>query len=197
MRKHIPGFFDMQKLWESPALVLLSVLFLCGAAAGCFTGLLAAAGGAEAVTRLADGLKARASQPPGGWEAARAAGGALGWQAAALFVGWTRPAGLLLPLLCGVQGFTLSFSAAALLRAFGREGLWCSLAVNGIAAVAAAPCLLLTAAACFLAAQDTPRGGYFYALGRYRGAVLACTLTAMWAAVLQLPLGWMIARWIL
>ena len=117
-----------------------------------------------------------------------------------LLAGWVRPASLFLSLVCAARGFTLSFSVSALLHALGMEGVWRSLAASGAAAVVTVPCLLLTAAACFLAAHDAPRGrrgGYFYALGRYRGAVLACTLAAVWAGVMQLPFGWMVERWIL
>lgn len=195
MKQHIPGFFA--PLWQSPALVYLTALFVCGAVAGSFTGLLAASGGAD-LTRLSGALGARAAAAPDGMDALRAALGAFGWQAAALAAGWLRPASLFLSLLCTVRGFTLSFSVAALLHALGTEGLWRSLAVTGAASVVTVPCLLLTAAACFAAAQEAPHGrAYFYALRRWRGAVLGCTLAAMWAGVLQLPFGWMIERWLL
>lgn len=192
MKQHIPGFFS------SPALVYLTALFVCGAVAGCFTGLLAASGGTD-IARLSGALAARAAETPDGMDALCAALGALGWQAAALAAGWMHPASLFLSLLCTVRGFALSFSVAAL-HGLGAEGIWRSLAATGASAVVTVPCLLLTAAACFLAAQDAPRGrrgGYFYALGRCRGTVLACTAAAMWASVLQLPFGWMVERWIL
>ena len=198
MKRYIPGFFA--PLWPCPALIYLTALFVCGAVAGCCTGLLAASGGTEAIAQIAGALEAQAGRVPGGMDALYAAPGAFGWQAALLLAGWVRPASLFLSLVCAARGFTLSFSVSALLHALGMEGVWRSLAASGAAAVVTVPCLLLTAAACFLAAHDAPRGrrgGYFYALGRYRGAVLACTLAAVWAGVMQLPFGWMVERWIL
>ena len=173
--KKIPGSFLFSELWGAPAFVMLAALFVCGAIAGCFTGQMAAGSGLAAL-------------------------GAFGWQMAALAAGWLRPASLFLSLLTLVRGFSLSFSASALLHAFGTEGIWLSLASGGVTAVITVPCLLVTAAACFLAAQDAPRGrrgGYFYALGRYRGAIFCCTVAAMWAGALRLPFAWMIERWVL
>lgn len=198
MKRYIPGFFA--PIWGSPALIFLTALFVCGAAAGSFTGLLAASNGSEQIVQLADALAVRAGRAPNGMDAVFAALGAFGWQVSVLLAGWMRPSSLLLSLVCTVRGFTLSFSVSTLLRALGMDGVWRSLAASGMAAVITVPCLLLTAAACFSAAQSAPRGqrgGYFYALGRYRGAVLGCTLAAVWAAVMQLPLGWMVERWIL
>ncbi len=198
MKRYIPGFFA--PIWGSPALIFLTALFICGAVVGSFTGLLAAANGSVQIAQLADALAVQAGKAPDVMDAAFAALGAFGWQISVLLAGWTRPASLFLPLICAARGFTLSFSVSALLQALGIDGIWRSLASSGMAAVITVPCLLLTAAACFSAAQSAPRGqrgGYFYALGRYRSAVLGCTLAAVWAAVMQLPLGWMVERWIL
>lgn len=197
--KHVPGSFALSALWGAPALVFLTALFVCGAVAGSFTGLIAAESVQNGIAQLADALAARAAAAPGARDALYAALGAFGWQAVALLAGWTRPASLFLSAVCAVRGFTLSFSVSALLHALGSEGVWRSLAASGVSAVITVPCLLLTAAACFSAAQEAPRGrpgGYFYALGRYRGAVLLCTLAAVWAGMMQLPLGWIVARWI-
>lgn len=198
--KKIPGSFLFSELWGAPAFVMLAALFVCGAIAGCFTGQMAAGSGLAPIERLADMLETEARQTPGAREALLAALGAFGWQMAALAAGWLRPASLFLSLLTLVRGFSLSFSASALLHAFGTEGIWLSLASGGVTAVITVPCLLVTAAACFLAAQDAPRGrrgGYFYALGRYRGAIFCCTVAAMWAGALRLPFAWMIERWVL
>ena len=198
MKRYIPGFFA--PIWGSPALIFLTALFICGAAVGSFTGLLAAANGSAQIAQLADALAVQAGTVPDVMDAVFAALGAFGWQISVLLAGWMRPASLFLPLICAARGFTLSFSVSTLLQALGMDGIWRSLAASGMAAVITVPCLLLTAAACFSAAQSAPRvqrGGYFYALGRYRGAVLGCTLAAVWAAVMQLPLGWMVERWIL
>lgn len=198
--KRIPGSFLCSEIGGAPAFVLLAALFVCGAIAGSFTGRQAAGSGLAPIQSLADMLEAAARRTPGAKEAFLAALGALGWQTAALAAGWMRPASLFLSLLILVRGFSLSFSVSALLHALGSEGVWLSLASSGAAAVVTIPCLLLTAAACFLAAQDAPhsrRGGYFYALGRYRGVVFLCTLAAMWAGALRLPVAWLIERWFL
>ena len=80
------------------------------------------------------------------------------------------------------------------------ELLLVSVSAFAAAFAASAAATLAASAACFLAAQDAPRGrrgGYFYALGRYRGAVFCCTVAAMWAGALRLPFAWMIERWVL
>lgn len=198
--KRISGLFVFRDLWGAPAFIMLAALFLCGAIAGCFTGRMAAGSGVQPIETLAAMLQASAARTPGMRDALGAALGAFGWQAAALIAGWLRPSSLFLSGLTMVRGFSLSFSASALLHALGTEGIWLSLAGGGATAVVTVPCLLLTAAACFAAAQDAPRGrrgGYFYALGRYRGAILLCTAAAMWAGALRLPLAWMIERWML
>lgn len=197
--RHISGFFGFSQLWSAPALIFLTALFLCGAVAGCFAGRMAAGSGAELIARLAASLENSAAQPPAGRDALFAALGAFGWQFTVLLAGWTRPSSLFLSLLCAARGFTLSFSVSAMLRALGTQGIWRSLAASGAAAVVTVPCLLLTATACFIAAQEAPRGvpgGYFYALGRYRAALLLCTLAVIWAGTLQLPLAWIVERWI-
>ncbi len=196
--KRISGSFLFAELWSAPAFILLSALFLCGAIAGCFTGRMVAGSGLSPVTDFAAMLEENARRTPGAKDALLAALGALGWQVAALLAGAVHPASLFLSLLAVVRGFVLSFSVTALVHALDTEGMWLSLASGGACAVITVPCLLLTAAACFLAAQDAPRGrrgGYLYALSRHRGAVLLCTLAAMWAGVLQLPVAWMIERW--
>ena len=195
--RHIPGVFGFGQLWGTPALIFLTALFLCGAVAGSFAGQMAAGSGAEFIARIAASLESSAARMPSARDALFAALGALGWQLATVIAGWTRPSSLFLSLTCAARGFTLSFSVSALLRALGAEGIWRSLAASGAAAVITVPCLLLTASACFIAAQEAPRpGGYFYALSRYRGAVLLCTMAAVWAATLQLPLVWLVEQWI-
>lgn len=196
--RRISGVFGFSQLWSAPSLIFLTALFLCGAVAGSFAGRMAAGSGAEFIVRLAEALESSAAQPPNGRDALFAALGALGWQFATVLAGWTRPSSLFLSLVCTARGFTLSFSVSALLRALGAQGIWRSFAASGAAAVVTVPCLLLTAAACFIAAQEAPRGvpgGYFYALGRYRGALFLCTLAAIWAGTLQLPLVWLVERW--
>ena len=71
----------------------------------------------------------------------------------------------------------LAFSVAALLGEPAWETVWLSLKTFGFQAVVTVPCLLVTAAAAFCASLDQPRGmrfGYWYALGKYRPALLLC-----------------------
>ena len=133
MKRYIPGFFA--PIWGSPALIFLTALFVCGAAAGSFTGLLAASNGSEQIVQLADALAVQAGRAPNGMDAVFAALGAFGWQVSVLLAGWMRPSSLLLSLVCTVRGFTLSFSVSTLLRALGMDGIWRSLAASGMAAV--------------------------------------------------------------
>ena len=76
MKRYIPGFFA--PLWPCPALIYLTALFVCGAVAGCCTGLLAASGGTEAIAQIAGALEAQAGRVPGGMDALYAALGAFG-----------------------------------------------------------------------------------------------------------------------
>ena len=198
MKKNIPGLFSFQQLWGCPALIFLTALFLCGAIAGGAAGHLAADSNPQLITQLSVALGAQVE--PDAIDGLYAALGALGWQAAALLAGWARPASLFLSLAAMARGFALSFSVSALSGTLGIDGIWQSFAASGAAAVIKVPCLLLTAAACFTAAQQAPHGhknGYFYALGRYRGVLLLCTLGAMWAAALQVPVGWAVGHWLL
>lgn len=193
--KRVPGVLGFSQLWGAPSLIFLTALFLCGAVAGSFAGRMAASSNTAFIVRLAQALAESATRPPNGRDALMAAIGAFGWQISAVIAGWIRPSSLFLSLVCTARGFTLSFSVSALLSALGAQGIWRSLAASGASAVVTVPCLILTASACFIAAQESPRGGYIYVLGRYRGAVLLCTLCAIWAETLQLPLVWLIERW--
>lgn len=190
--KHSPSALDFRAVWGAPSLIFLTALFVCGAVAGSFAGRMAAVGGVDLISELAASLRTGALTPPTARDALYAALGAGGWQLAAVAAGRLRPASLFLSLVCMARGFTLSFSVSAMLHALGTAGLWRSLTASGAAAVITVPCLLLTASACFTAAQDSPKGGYFYALTRFRALILRCTLLTAWIGALQPPLTWIL-----
>lgn len=190
-QRNILGFFSLQAIFQTPAFVFLTALFLCGAIAGSFTGLMSGRLDGEMIERLADTLVAAAGEEQSlVYTLITAIGGAILWQAGSVLCGMLRPASLFLSALCAARGFSFAFSVAALLTALGTQGAWVSLAAGGLSAVATIPCLLLSASAAFLAAREAPHGrggGYFYALGRYRGALALCLLIAICAAGLRIP----------
>lgn len=194
MKKHMSGSFLFAEVWSAPPFILLAALFLCGGIAGSFAGRMTAA---SAVAPLATQMTTDIQNGMSVQQMLLAAAGAVCWQAAAVIGGALPLYSLWLSALCMVRGFSLAFSAAALLHAKGAAGVWLSLAASGAAAVLTIPCLLLTSAACFCAAQDAPRGRYWNTLIRYRGVVLSGTGAAVWAQIVRLPVAWMIGRWIL
>lgn len=194
--KNIPGSFSVRMLFGTPVFVFLTALFTCGAIAGSFTGLLSVRQGTALFHNLAAELTASVA---GRNELIRgalyAAAGALIWQFCALTAALLRPASLFIAAVVAARGFTLAFSASALLTALGEQGAWLSFGVSGASAIFTVPCLLLTAAAAFQAAQDAPPGGYFYSLGRYRGSILFCMLCSCAACTLRVPAVWIIYQW--
>lgn len=174
MRQTRDGFFSMHVIWGTPAFLFFIMLFLAGAVAGGFTGLME--GPENSVQLLAQYALTSAQQTH---DYALQLGGALcstaGWLLLAVGAGFLSPPSLAIGLVTAARGFVLSFSAAALIGRLGLRGLGLSLATGGFAAVVTVPCLLVCATAAFLAACDVPPGqryGYLYALGRYRGALL-------------------------
>jgi len=67
----------------------------------------------------------------------------------ALFLGFSLLGVFGLPVLSGVRGFSLSFSIAAFLRAFGPEGLPVALSLFGLGALITIPCFFLLSAQAF------------------------------------------------
>ena len=172
-KRYIPGFFA--PIWGSPALIFLTALFCLRRGGRQFL----------PVCLRRQTVRSRLCSWQMRWRCGRAER-RMGWTQClrrsahsdgrfqCCYRGWMRPASLFLPLICAARGFTLSFSVSTLLQALGIDGVWRSLAASGMAAVITVPCLLLTAAACFSAAQSAPRGQLgrvFLALGRYRSAV--------------------------
>lgn len=65
------------------------------------------------------------------------------WPLLAFLLGSTALGTLGLPILLGVRGFLLSFSAATLVRLFGLPGMAASLAVFGVTVLVAVPVLFV------------------------------------------------------
>ena len=71
------------------------------------------------------------------------------WPLLAFLLGSTALGALGLPILLGVRGFLLSFSAATLARLFGLPGVAASLAVFGVTALVAVPVLFVVSVDAF------------------------------------------------
>lgn len=191
-RQRVLSFLSLRVLWDTPHLVFLTAMLLCGALAGSCTGLRSGHSEGALLEQLAGQMVAQAQVGDGavGLLAGKALVGALGWQAAAILCGMLRGHSLWLSGLCAARGFLLAFSAGAFLSTMQWEGLLLALVTGGVSAIVTVPCLILTASACFLAGQEASRrrGGYWYALARYRGAVLLCTAMALGGGLVRVPM---------
>ncbi len=188
-------FFTIGVIWNTPVFLFLTVLFVCGVIAGGFTGLLGRDG--DAVSRLAAHLVRAAQTEPDVRQVLGALGGTVGWLALAVLGGLLPPPSLFIGAAVAARGFSLAFTVASMVAQLGMRGLWLSLAATGAAAVLTVPCLLIVAAAAYLAVCEAPRGqkfGYFYALRRYRGALAACLALSVAAAVLRVVLAPLVLR---
>ena len=76
----------------------------------------------------------------------------------ALFLGFSLLGVLCLPVLAGVQGFYLSFSIAAFIRAFGAEGWPLAFSLFGIGALITIPCFFLLSTQAFATSAQLGRG---------------------------------------
>lgn len=181
------NFYTVGVVWGTPAFLFLTVLFICGAIAGGFTGLLGKS--SDTVTRLADYLVLNAQNgAPVLSQVTSAMVSAVAWPVACLAAGLLTPSSLFIGGAVAVRGFSLSFTVAAMVSKLGMRGLLVSLAATGASAVVTAPCLLVIASSAFLATVDAPKGqrrGYLYALGRYRGALAICFALSVAAATLR------------
>lgn len=176
-RQNVLSLFSVASLTQTPAFLFLTAVFLCGAVAGSLTGVISTSRGIE----LSLGLPA---EP----DAALLLVGTLLWLAGALAAGILPPGCLFISAVVAARAFVLSFSVAALLGEPVPETIWLSLKTFGFQAVITVPCLLVTAAAAFCASIDQPRGmrfGYWYALGKYRPALLLCFALGAASVVLR------------
>lgn len=196
-RQRLLSFFSLRTLWDTPHFVFLVVMLLCGALAGSFTGLRSGQSEGALLEQLAHQMIEQA-QAPGqvGVALCQAALGGFAWQIVTILCGAMRGHSLLISAVCAARGFVMAFAAGAFLSTLHLQGFLLALASGGVSAVFTVPCLLLTGTACFIGGQQAPRGrgGYWYALGRYRAAVILCTMVAVFGACLRVPLIVMLAH---
>lgn len=197
-RQKVLSFFSLRTLWDTPHLVFLTAMLLCGALAGSCTGLRSGHSEGALLEQIAVQMVEQARIGDGNvWMLlARTLAGALAWQGAAILCGMLRGHSLLLSGLCAARGFLLSFAAGAFLSTLQMRGLLLALITGGVSAVVTVPCLLLTATACFLAGQEAARNrkGYWYVLARFRSAILLCTLLACCGGILRIPMLFLAAK---
>lgn len=197
-RQKVLSFFSLRTLWDTPHLVFLTAMLLCGALAGSCTGLRSGHSEGVLLEQMAEQMVGQASIGDGSvWMLlGRTLLGVLGWQVAAILCGMLHGHSLLLSGLCAARGFLLSFAAGAFLSTLQMRGLLLALITGGVSAVVTVPCLLLTATACFLAGQEAARNrkGYWYVLTRFRSAILLCTLLACCGGILRIPMLFLAAK---
>ena len=163
----------IRKKWDLPseqsgALALLAVAFFVGGTAGCLLAGLSGGAGAEELGSYLTGYLALArdgSLPRGLWTVLW---GQVKYLLAALILSVTALGVVGLPVLFGVRGFFLSFSAACFCRVFGGRGLLPALVLSGLPALLWAPALFLTGTPGLLTAQKLLRRS----LGEERGGPL-------------------------
>ena len=88
-RQRVLSFLSLRVLWDTPHLVFLTAMLLCGALAGSCTGLRSGHSEGALLEQLAGQMVAQAQVGDGavGVLAGKALVGALGWQAAAIQIG--------------------------------------------------------------------------------------------------------------
>lgn len=167
------GSFSLRAVWGTPAFYFLTAVFLCGAAAGSLTGLRSATAQGTLVEQLADAVMGSGEVMALGTLVRDSLLPALLWPLAAVVCGGLRMHSLFLSAAVAVRGFLFSFAVGAMLGIKGTAGIALSAASCAAGGVLTLPSLLLVAAAAFQAALERParRGGYLYALGRYRGVL--------------------------
>lgn len=175
------GSFSFRAVWGTPAFFFLTAVFLCGAAAGSLTGLRSASVQGALVEELAAVVLESGEIGAVGTLVRDSLLPALFWPLAMLLCGAFRLHSLFLSAAVAVRGFLFSFAVGAMLGAKGTAGI----ALSGVSCAAGGllslPALLLIATMAFQAALERParNGGYLYALGRYRGALLACVVFSL------------------
>lgn len=168
------GSFSFRAVWGTPAFFFLTAVFLCGAAAGSLTGLRSASAQGALVEQLAAAVIEAGERTQLGTLLRDSLLPALLWPLLVLFCGSFRLHSLFLCAAVAARGFLFSFAVGAMLGLRETAGILLSAVSCAAGGVLTLPCLLLTAAMAFQAALERPAraGGYLYALGRYRGALL-------------------------
>ena len=80
----------------------------------------------------------------------------------AFLLGFCQIGTILLPLLCAMQGFFLSFSVSALIDCLGRRGLLTVISLFGIRSILTIPCTLLISAIAIHREGKNPYSGKDY-----------------------------------
>lgn len=147
--RRIEGRIRSTPAWDGlTQLVILGVCFGAGALAGFFF-----SGGSGDEPELLDYLRryfqmagqGNGVEPPlwsSVWDVVR-------WPLAAFLLGSAALGALAIPILLGVRGFLLAFSAATLTRLFGLPGMAASFAAFGVTAFVAVPVLFVVSADAF------------------------------------------------
>ena len=132
-RQKVLSFFSLRILWDTPHLVFLTAMLLCGALAGSCTGLRSGHSEGALLEQIAVQMVEQARIGDGNvWMLlARTLAGALAWQGAAILCGMLRGHSLLLSGLCAARGFLLSFAAGAFLSTLQLRGLLLALRKEG------------------------------------------------------------------
>jgi len=130
------------------AMVLCCGIFLCGA----ILGIVAAGfiGDTEELyghvagylTQLEEGVEARPALFDTLWTTCR-------YHLLVVFCGFSLLGALCIPVVCGLRGFYLGFSIAAVMRALGAGGWFVAAGLFGPAAILTLPCFFLLAVQAF------------------------------------------------
>lgn len=161
----------IRKKWDLPseqiaALAILALSFLAGGTAGSLlAGLSGNAGAEELGNYLVDylTLAREGGLPRGLWPILW---GQVKYLLAALVLGLTALGAAGLPILFGVKGFFLAFSAACFCRVFGGRGVFPAFVLFALPALLWAPALFMAGVPGFLSSQQMLRRS----LGENRGS---------------------------
>lgn len=112
------------------------------------------------------------------WDLAR-------WPLAAFLMGSTALGALGIPILLGMRGFLLAFSAATFARLFGLPGIAASLAAFGVSALVAVPVLFVVSTDAFRQSLDRLSGERSSAWSQRTQALTPCGGLLVLAVALQ------------
>ncbi|MCL2367661.1 MAG: stage II sporulation protein M [Oscillospiraceae bacterium] len=156
---------------EFTGLAICVIFFVCGIVVGTFSARALDEAGTEAlrlsmaghIGQMIDG----SHRVPGFLETIWATGR---MHLLVLFLGFSLLGALCLPVVAGVRGFTLSFSIAAFIRAFGTSGWPVAMALFGAAALLTIPGFFLLASQAF--AVSARLGGALLGAGKLQARTL-------------------------
>lgn len=105
-----------------------------------------------------------------------------------LLLGFCTFGAVAIPLVCALQGFTLSFAVACFSASLGYEGVLLSLAAFGLRGVVTLPCSLIIAQWAFDKTINRLKGEPFAGSATQRRRLAACFFVLVLAAVLEIIL---------